>query len=168
MRDSVLFEGTNPHSHRGEGDVWEEGGKTWTIRGGIKQTVARMDGLRKYFATPLVCPCCGKGMNHYLDEQMWTTHRKCFNCVVDDDHKIMKAGHWEQYQHDKIEANATAFLEDLRMTIQEFISDTGTKSQVTEDGMVERWADPSQEFLKEKGKEVLDHVTNVVKNIKQR
>ena len=29
----------------GEGDVWEESGKTWTIKNGIKQTVTKHDKL---------------------------------------------------------------------------------------------------------------------------
>ena len=34
---------------RVEGDVWEESGKTWTIKNGIKRTVTRMDKARKDF-----------------------------------------------------------------------------------------------------------------------
>ena len=28
---------------RGEGDVWEEKGKTWTIKNGIKQNITKLD-----------------------------------------------------------------------------------------------------------------------------
>ena len=30
-----------------EGDIWEEGGKKWTIKDGIKQTYTKLDKIRK-------------------------------------------------------------------------------------------------------------------------
>ncbi len=39
-----------------EGDVWEENGKKWTIKNGIKQTVTRFDELKKVLNLPLTCP----------------------------------------------------------------------------------------------------------------
>ena len=47
---------------RGEGDIWEENGKTWTIIDGLKQTVTKHDKIRKLVQMPLVCPSCNKPM----------------------------------------------------------------------------------------------------------
>ena len=30
-----------------EGDVWKEGRKTWTIKNGIKQTISKLDSIKK-------------------------------------------------------------------------------------------------------------------------
>ena len=30
-----------------EGDIWEESGKKWTIRNGIKQTISNLDKIKK-------------------------------------------------------------------------------------------------------------------------
>jgi uncharacterized protein (UPF0128 family) len=35
------------HIERKEGDVWEENGKNWTIKNGIKQTITRLDNIKK-------------------------------------------------------------------------------------------------------------------------
>ena len=31
-----------------EGDVWEENGKQWTIKNGIKMTISKLDLVKKY------------------------------------------------------------------------------------------------------------------------
>ena len=36
---------TKKHEHHVEGDVWEENGRTWTIKNGLKQNVTKMDSL---------------------------------------------------------------------------------------------------------------------------
>jgi len=38
---------TKVQAERKEGDVWEEGGKQWTLKNGIKQTVTRFDEIKK-------------------------------------------------------------------------------------------------------------------------
>jgi acetyl-CoA carboxylase beta subunit len=43
-----------------EGDIWTEGRKTWTIKNGIKQTVSKLDVVKKEVHIPLCCPNCGK------------------------------------------------------------------------------------------------------------
>ena len=41
----------------GEGDVWEEDGRQWTIKNGIKQNVTKLDKAKKEVTLPLFCPC---------------------------------------------------------------------------------------------------------------
>ena len=36
-----------------EGDVWTEGRKTWTIKNGIKQTISKLDNIKKEVFMPL-------------------------------------------------------------------------------------------------------------------
>jgi hypothetical protein len=43
-----------------EGDVWEESGKQWTLKNGIKQTVTKHDKIRELITMPLKCPSCEK------------------------------------------------------------------------------------------------------------
>ena len=42
-----------------EGDVWEESGKTWTIKNGITQSISKMQSVRDFVKMPLTCPNCG-------------------------------------------------------------------------------------------------------------
>ena len=37
-----------------EGDVWEEGNKTWTIKNGITQTLTKLDSVRDKVHMPLL------------------------------------------------------------------------------------------------------------------
>ena len=41
-----------------EGDVWQQDGKTWTIKNGIKQTVTKLDAIKKMVLMPFACPEC--------------------------------------------------------------------------------------------------------------
>ena len=45
-----------------EGDIWVEKKKTWTIKNGIKQTISKLDKVKKEIFMPLSCPCCNKVM----------------------------------------------------------------------------------------------------------
>ena len=50
------------HIDHKEGDVWEEEGRTWTIKNGIKQNLTKLDGIKKLVVMPISCPNCGKHM----------------------------------------------------------------------------------------------------------
>ena len=52
---------------RKEGDIWTENKKTWTIKNGIKQTVSKLDAIKKEVFVPLCCPKCSKVMKHSVD-----------------------------------------------------------------------------------------------------
>ena len=56
---------TKKEDHK-EGDVWEEGGKQWTIKDGIKQTATKLDRVKKEAILPLFCPSCGSLMKKTL------------------------------------------------------------------------------------------------------
>ena len=71
-----------------EGDVWKEGKKTWTIKNGIKQTVSKLDTIKKEVFVPLSCPCCGKIMKNRLDKYNYKIHKKCHDCVIEFEHKL--------------------------------------------------------------------------------
>lgn len=151
---------------RSEGDVWEENGKSWTIKNGIKRTISKMDHARKEFSTPLACPKCGSSMNHHLDEKMWAIHKTCFNCVIDMEHEIMKAGKWEEYERGKILANANGFVKDLEDYVKEFVQDQTTKANVTEDGLIEKWKEADQNYLTEIGDGVIKQIKQNIENYK--
>ena len=57
-----------------EGDVWTENRKTWTIKNGIKQTVSKLDAIKKEVFMPLCCPECNKVMKKRLDKPNYKIH----------------------------------------------------------------------------------------------
>jgi hypothetical protein len=86
-----------------EGDIWEEGGKKWTIKDGLKQTYTKLDKARKEATLPLFCPSCGSLMKRSIDTKMYNIHKKCFNCVTKMEHKLRIKGEYEVSERGEIE-----------------------------------------------------------------
>ena len=121
-----------------EGDVWEENGKTWTIKKGIKQTVTKLDKIKDMVFMPLSCPSCGGLMKmHDIEKKMWNIHKTCFDCVLKKEAQIKREGKWEEYERSMMNANKDAMVEDLEAAMEEWF--TQTDSFVTEQGDVESW-----------------------------
>lgn len=122
-----------------EGDVWEEGGKRWTIKNGIKQTVTKFDPIKQLTVFPLACPCCNKAMKpSTLNKKMYSIHRKCFDCVVDMETKLKAEGKYLEYERNLLNLNKNSFLTDLEDALDSWMTDTSTF--ISEDGVAEDWS----------------------------
>jgi len=121
-----------------EGDVWEEGGKKWTIKDGIKQTYTKLDSIKKEAILPLFCPNCGSLMKHRNDAKMYKIHKTCFNCVVEMEHKLKIEGKYEEYERNMLSNNASDYIDDLELYLLEALN-TSNSQYVSEKGEVERW-----------------------------
>jgi len=121
-----------------EGDVWEEGKKTWTIKNGLKQSVSRLQSARDYTKTPFLCPKCGKPLNTRLDKKMFPIHGMCFDCVVKFEDDLKRAGLYKEYEKQMMQQNIQAFIKDLRSRIEAMRNDMDNKF-TTENGEVEDW-----------------------------
>ena len=84
------------HQRHKEGDVWEENGKKWTIKNGIKQNVTKFDNAKKAIRTPLACPKCGGPMNYHLSKKMYKIHGFCFDCTINYEAELRKVGLYEE------------------------------------------------------------------------
>tara|TARA_Y100000593_G_C4239952_1_gene301578 strand:- start:264 stop:890 length:627 start_codon:yes stop_codon:yes gene_type:complete len=139
---------TKKRVDRKEGDIWTEGHKTWTIKNGIKQTISKLDKIRKETVMPLCCPQCSNVMKKHLDKSCFKTHKKCLDCVVEDRKKLVnkerltntydptknfhKVNRKNQLMAD------IARINDLEASYIEKI--TNSKSNyISEQGDVERW-----------------------------
>jgi hypothetical protein len=123
----------------GEGDVWTENGKTWTIKNGIKQTVTKLDSVKKLVSMPLCCPKCKNPMkSHELNKKMYSIHSMCFDCVIDTEAEIKRQGKWEDYQKGIMNANKNASLEDVEKALDLWYQEKD-ESFVSENGEVESW-----------------------------
>lgn len=122
-----------------EGDVWEENGKNWTIKSGIKQTVTKLDSVKKLLGLPLCCPKCKKPMkSNELNKKMYNIHQMCFDCVIDMEAEIKKEGRWEDYEKGIMNANKNASLEDIEKAIDSWF-EMRDESFVSENGEIENW-----------------------------
>jgi hypothetical protein len=121
-----------------EGDIWEEGGKKWTIKDGIKQTYTKLDKVKKEAILPLFCPNCSTLMKHRNDTKMYKIHKKCFNCVMDMEMDVKLNGDFESYERNIVANNAESYLKDLEYHLLELLN-TSNSQFVSEKGEVERW-----------------------------
>ena len=122
-----------------EGDVWTEGRKTWTIKNGIKQTVSKLDVIKKEVFMPLSCPCCGKIMKKRLDKPNYKIHKKCYDCVINFEGKLKhKPGRYEKYLKELELKNKLTILDEVESYLLE-TANISNAGYVSEDGVVEKW-----------------------------
>lgn len=146
-----------------EGDIWDEGGKQWTIKNGIKQNITKLDAAKKAVHIPLTCPKCGGPMKHWLAKKMYRIHGFCFDpCTVEMEADLRKAGLYEQYEKRMMSGNMKAFADDIEAWVTETISTSD--NFVTEDGTIENWGGMS----KVKMEEVLKGMKEYVEYIREK
>jgi len=129
---------TAKKENRKEGDIWEESGKKWTIKDGIKQTYTKLDKVKKEAILPLFCPCCGTLMKKRNDTKMYKIHKKCFDCVIEMETQLKIEGKYEEYEKKVILGNAKDMVDDYETYLLESINTSNTQ-YVSEKGEVERW-----------------------------
>ena len=121
-----------------EGDTWEEDGKKWTIKNGIKQSITKLDKFKHLISLPLTCPSCKKPMKaNELNKKMYSVHKLCLNCVVDMESKLKLEGKYEQYEKNILNMNKNASLEEFEQALDSWVEEKDTF--VTEQGDIESW-----------------------------
>ena len=120
-----------------EGDIWEENGKQWTIKNGLKQNITRLDSAKKALRIPLTCPKCEGSMKHHLAKKMYKIHGFCFDCTVKYESKLRRAGLYEQYEKRMMQGNMEVFAKDIENWALDLINSQDTF--VTEQGDIEDW-----------------------------
>ena len=121
-----------------EGDVWTEGRKTWTIKNGIKQTISKLDKIKKEVFMPLCCPECGNVMKKRLDKLHYRINKKCYDCVIDFEGKLKVKGEYENYIKNLKGKNSIDILNELESTLLSAVN-VSNSNFVSEDGVVEKW-----------------------------
>ena len=150
--------------HYKEGDVWEESGKTWTIKNGIKQNITKLDNAKKALRTPLRCPKCNGSMEHWLAKKMYKIHGFCFDpCTVEYEDSLKQAGLYKQYEERMIKGNIKEFVDDIERWILNSVEDKHTF--VTEAGDVEDWGGMSNNTKSKILKDLKDYTTTIRKHI---
>jgi hypothetical protein len=124
-----------------EGDVWEENGKQWTIKNGLKQNITRLDNIKKSLMIPLTCPNCSKPMkNDILNKKMWPIHKMCFDCVITMETELKRTGKFEEYERNMTKKGIETYIKELEEALLELsLSTTEDQSIVTESGDIEHW-----------------------------
>ena len=122
---------------RKEGDIWEEDGRKWTIKEGVRQNITRLDKA-KAAIKPMFCPKCENIMNHRHDDLFYMNHKQCYSCVIKMETQIKKKGLWETYQTKIQNTDINNFIKDYTNFVMNKL-DESNMGFVTEAGDVERW-----------------------------
>ena len=142
-----------------EGDVWEESGKTWTIKNGLKQNVTKLDSAKKAVQIPLACPKCSGSMHHHLSKKVYKIHKMCFDCFIDYEAELRRNGLYEEYLMHSRKGNLKFFINELEQKFEEALNTND--SFVTEQGDIETWKSNNskvKEQMTEKFKEYIDYL----------
>ena len=120
-----------------EGDVWEVDGRKWTIKNGIKQNITKLDKAKKSHVMPLFCPTCKGLMDVKFDKDYYNIHKKCFNCVLDFEFALRKAGLFEEYEKNIINSEIEGFISNFKDYVESQLTESNN-SFITEQGDVEK------------------------------
>jgi hypothetical protein len=131
---------TKEQVDRKEGDVWEENGKTWTIKNSIKMTVTKLDLVKSTLQIPLTCPECKRAMNKgRLDKHMYGIHKKCSDCVISHETELKRIGKFEEYQKSILSRGIEYHIREMEDVLLELSLGINEGSFVTENGDIEEW-----------------------------
>jgi hypothetical protein len=154
---------TKKREKHSEGDIWEEDGRTWTIKNGVKQNITKLDKAKKAHQVPLTCPKCGGSMKHHLAKKMYKIHGFCFDCTVDMEADLRKAGLFEQYEKQMMQGNIAAWASNLEQWVEDSINET--MSYVTEEGDIEDWKGNSQKQKQQLINGMNEYLTHLKKHM---
>jgi transcription elongation factor Elf1 len=152
---------TKQQEFHGEGDVWEEGGRKWTIKNGVKQNITKLDKAKKALHLPLFCPECNKMMKPHLDKRFWIMFNRCFNCQVDFEGEIRKQGLWEEYEKNIINSDVDFLIKDFMIWSDDIVN--STDSFITEAGDVESWVGKGKQVLLQNRDETIKYLQSLKK-----
>lgn len=144
-----------------EGDIWEEDGRTWTIKNGIKQNITKLDKAKEGIVLPVFCPTCSKTMKPHLDKRWYVMYGHCFNCQVDYEAKLKKSGQLEEVEKQAVNDHVDGLTKDFEIWFDEMLN--SKNSFVTEQGDVEKWDGSGKEALLKQKEEALKYLKSLKK-----
>ena len=88
-----------------EGDIWEENGKTWTIKNGIKQNKTKLKKARQIRKIPLACPKCNTTMKASQHKFMYRHYGHCLYCQTKAESEMWNNGTYYDWLVENVEKN---------------------------------------------------------------
>lgn len=152
------------HKVHNEGDVWEEDGRSWTIKDGIKQNITKLDNAKKAVIMPLFCPTCKKMMKPHLDKKWYGLYKHCFNCQVDFEQALRLSGQWETYLKEVNNQGIEGLIQDFETWMDEEIKYRNNESYITEAGDIEKWSATSENLLSKQKEETIKFLQSLKKD----
>lgn len=145
-----------------EGDVWEEDGRTWTIKDGIKQNITRLDKAKESLHLPLFCPECNNVMKKQNDKLFYIQYHRCFDCHVGFETELKIKGLWNEYEKHIINSDIEGTIHDFNIWIDEEIN-SSNESWITEAGDIEKWSGSTKDKLLQNKEETIKYLESLKK-----
>tara|TARA_R110001606_G_scaffold190066_2_gene338017 strand:- start:156 stop:743 length:588 start_codon:yes stop_codon:yes gene_type:complete len=128
------------NSKKSEGDIWEERGKEWTIKNGIKQTITKLDAAREYAKIPTHCPKCDAKMNKPQHKFTYRRFKHCLLCQTNEEFEMRETGTYEAWKNKQISINFEKWLYGAKEEFKEWLKTRKAKHAITESGDIEDWS----------------------------
>ena len=143
-----------------EGDIWEEDGRQWTIKDGIKQNITKLDKAKSSLNVPLFCPSCNSVMKHKHDKAFYRQYFRCYTCQIDFETELRKLNLWEDYKNNIINSDIEGITQEFTIWMDEQI-DTDEQVFYTEAGDAERWTRGDKSKLIQTKEEVIEYLQSL-------
>jgi hypothetical protein len=147
---------------RKEGDIWEEQGKNWTIRDGIKENITKLDKF-KTASVPLFCPKCKHIMDKQLDPHYFKAYGECLDCRTVTETKLKIEGKWQAYTDHTFNAEIDQQIQEYKSYFENILSE-GKEGYVSESGEIQKWVGG---INKERAQQSLDEVITYLESLKK-
>ena len=138
---------------RAEGDIWEENGRKWTIKNGIKKNFTK-NNLVKLASAPLFCPSCNKIMNKQHDSFFYRFRQTCMDCFYDWQTEMKIEGKWEEYKKNANNKDLEYMKQEITQYFDAF-TNYSDESYITEAGDVEKWVGKTNTEEIKKGLDII-------------
>ena len=145
-----------------EGDVWQEDGRSWTIKDGIKQNITKLDKFKKT-SVPLFCPSCKQVMDKQLDPHYYKSYGSCLDCRTEFETKLKLEGKWEDYVNSTFNAEIDKQIEEYKSYFESLLSE-GNQGYVSENGEIQKWVGGID---KERAQNALDEMVKHLNSLKK-
>jgi hypothetical protein len=147
---------------RQEGEIWEEDGRQWTIKGGIKQSISKLQKARDLGKMPLFCPECKTLMKNRFDAQFYNIHHHCFDCQIKFETKLKVTGKWEEY-HDGIHnSEIDAMINNFEIWTEDLMKESND-GFISEAGELENWSKVNKEKILKQKEEAIEYFKKLKK-----
>ena len=154
---------TKAQEFHSEGDIWEEDGRQWTIKNGIKQNITKLDKARETVNFPIFCPSCKKPMKPHLDKKWYNMYKRCYNCQIDFEFEIRRQGLWEEYEKTIFNSDIDGITEKFQIWMDDEIANESNNTFVTEAGDVEKWVGSGKAKMLETKEEDIKYLQSLKK-----
>jgi hypothetical protein len=132
----IGYNGTPTPEYK-EGDIWEQNGKTWTIKDGLKENITKLDKF-KNVSIPLFCPKCKQVMDKQLDTHYYKAFGECLDCRARTETQLKIRGEWENHVYEMHDKEIDHQIEEFKSFMHDALNESNN-GYITEAGDIQKW-----------------------------